>query len=86
MKMEPNLSHKALIYYWQDLDNNYQVLIDTVCDDAKSLDGKWYKTIFQAMCSAFRHACPTETPRQIQAYAKAEAFLNLKPIESKNLN
>lgn len=83
-ELRKGLISKARTRYWQTLDNSYQILIDTVCDDAKSLDEDWYKNIFKAMHSAFRYACPCDTPRQIQAYAKAEQRLNLKKTENKD--
>jgi len=77
------LSSKAKINYWQILDNSYQVLFDTVNNNA-SLDGEWRKRIFSAMNSAFRYACPSNTPRQIQAFSQAQGFLRIKKIENNN--
>jgi len=70
----PSLKPKARIHFWQSLDNNYRILIDSVAD-GESLD-EWNKQIYSAMRSAFEYACPHETPRQIQAYA--QALLTLK--------
>jgi len=82
-EMENILSSKAKINYWQILDNSYQVLFDTVNNNA-SLDGEWRKKIYSVMNSAFRYACPSNTPRQIQAFAQAQGFLRIKKIENNN--
>lgn len=81
-KTREGILSKARTHYWQVLDNSYQILIDTVCDETKSLDEDWYKNIFRAMHSAFQYACPCDTPRQIQAYAQAKSFLKLKKLEN----
>jgi hypothetical protein len=81
MNMENTLSTKAKTHYWQTLDNSYQILIDTVNNEA-SLDGEWRKRIFSAMNSAFRYACPSNTPRQIQAFAQAQGFLRIKKADN----
>lgn len=73
----------ARTHYWQALDNSYQILIDTVINDA-SLDGEWRKRIFSAINSAFRYACPSNTPRQIQAFAQAQGFLRIKKADNNN--
>lgn len=83
MKMENSLSTKARTHFWQTLDNEYQVLIDSVVND-KSLDEEWYNKIFAAMNRAFEYACPCVTPRQIQAFAQAQGLLRLKKTEWNN--
>ena len=70
---------KAALKYWQFLDNKYQVLIDTSCDDTdtKTIEGDWRNLIYDAMNHAYETACPHETPRQIQAFVIGKRNLHI---------
>lgn len=67
--------------YWSNLDRQYSILINTAVDQ-KSLNDAWYPLILRSMKSAFNQACPHTTPRQIQAFARAEKKLRLKKAET----
>lgn len=67
----------AVAHYWAALDGSYQVLVDIASDQQRDLDD-WRSILRTAMFDAFDHACPHETPRQIQAYAQARKLLRIK--------
>lgn len=70
----------ARSWYWSFLDNNYNVLIETV-NRQNALSDHWYKIIRRAMENAFSQSCPHTTPRQIRAFSKGRLKLRLKKPE-----
>jgi len=85
LKMESSgsITSSAELFFWQKLDHHYEILIDTANDTAKSIDEIWKPKIVGVMKAAYEHACPRETPRQIQAFVNGKRFLNLK-TDNKN--
>jgi CRISPR system Cascade subunit CasA len=75
------INAKAQPMYWSILDSTYKTLVDTATDDTQPLDGEWRDKIKDAMNKAYSHACPRETPWQIQAYAQGRKFLNIRKTE-----
>jgi len=84
LKIEADLAQKAALKYWQFLDNKYQILVETACDDTgtKSLEGDWRKLIYEAMKHAYETTCAHETPRQIQAFVTGKRNLHIGKIEN----
>lgn len=80
LKMESSgsINSMAGVVFWQKLNDNYETLINISNDDTKSLDGEWKDKIYFAMLEAYKHVCPCETPRQIQAFVNGRRFLNFK--------
>jgi CRISPR system Cascade subunit CasA len=67
----------SVAHYWATLDSTYQLLVEIASDQKRDLDD-WRAVLRKAMFDAFDHACPHETPRQIQAYAQARKLLRIK--------
>lgn len=78
LKIESQLFQEASLKYWQFLDNYYQVLIDTACDESKSIEDDWSKLINEAMDHAYQATCAHETPRQIQAFVAGKKILVIR--------
>ncbi|AKJ65312.1 CRISPR type I-E protein CasA/Cse1 [Kiritimatiella glycovorans] len=70
----------AALRYWSVLDSKYQMLVSIASASEQNLDA-WKRLLHHAMHSAFKQSCPHETPRQIQAYARAIKLLKLEDRE-----
>lgn len=76
-----NVISKATGWYWGRLDHQYHVLMKTAAEPEKRLSDDWYPIIWRELQAAYSRACPHETPRQIEAYAKGKTGLWLRPPE-----
>jgi len=83
LKMENSLISKAVPFFWQQLDNKYELLLEIANDDTKPMD-EWEKLLYKTMVKAYEFACPKETPRQIQAYVIGKKYLRVKKNEKSN--
>lgn len=81
MKMEKAPTSKARIHFWSHVDQNYDRLLETANDHSISLDSKWTPLLRKTMRSAYQAACPSITPRQIQAFAAGQTKLKLPNAE-----
>jgi len=81
LKMENTLNDKAKGYFWSTLDRQYPVLLQVANSSDTTLIETWYPIVRQAMQQAYDHACPHETPRQIQAFALGQQSPRLKKPE-----
>jgi CRISPR system Cascade subunit CasA len=79
LKLANPLATPARAYYWACLNAVSDQLIRIANDDSSPLGGDWYRIVVAAMHQGCEHACPRLNPRQIQAYAKAQQLLRLKP-------
>jgi len=77
LKMESSLNSKAVPFFWQQLDNKYELLLKIANDVTKPMD-EWEKLLYKTMLWAYEFACPKETPRQIQAYVLGKKYLTIK--------
>ncbi len=82
MKMEKAPMPKARTAFWTLLDQQYDVLLDSVNDKNVSFADRWIPLLRKVAYSAFAHACPRRTPRQIQAFAKARQKLKLRKLDN----
>ncbi len=69
---------KARHRFWSDMDQQYEILLADANDPMARLADRWYDRVRAAMTEAYAHACPSRTPRQIQAYALGLKQLRLK--------
>ena len=66
---------RAQRHYWNALDQQATRLLDIVRDSTAVVEfggassDPWTKAVRGALHEAYDHACPRETPRQIEAYA-----------------
>lgn len=60
-------------HFWHALDRDYEVLLDLVRDGSpmkfEERGNPWGDLVREAARKAYDHACPRQTPRQIQAFA-----------------
>ncbi len=68
-------------FFWSNLDQNYQILVETVLNSTVSFDENWMPLLYKTMHRALEKACPHRTPRQIMAFAKARKIISLKKLE-----
>ncbi len=82
-KMDPKSlpTYKAKNLFWSEMDRQYDVLIKAANNPVEYLADNWYGLVRQAMEDAYAQACPSQTPRQIQAYALGMKLLRLKKPE-----
>lgn len=81
MKMEKAPTSKARLHFWSQLDQNYECLLEAANELSISLDVKWTPLLRKTMQSAYQTACPSTTPRQIQAFAIGKIRLQLPNVE-----
>ncbi|HVR37421.1 MAG TPA: type I-E CRISPR-associated protein Cse1/CasA, partial [Methylomirabilota bacterium] len=77
---------RAERHYWNSLDQRVPALFDAArvlgSDEFPAKDAAWTRFCEGAARAAYEHACPSETPRQIQAFAtglKRLRFSKSKP-------
>lgn len=77
-------------HYWHALDRDYEVLLDLVREGSplrfEERGNPWSDLVRMAARMAYEHACPRQTPRQIQAFAAGLKKLSMpksKPSEEK---
>lgn len=74
--------------YWQMLDHESEILLSISCDPSvgelrfggSARDG-WSDLIRKALLAAYQQACPRETPRQIEAFARGLRALYPPPAK-----
>jgi CRISPR system Cascade subunit CasA len=73
MKCEHPPVAAAQRHFWHALDRDYEVLLDLVRDGSpmkfEERGNPWGDLVREAARKAYDHACPRQTPRQIQAFA-----------------
>ncbi|MDW7979954.1 MAG: type I-E CRISPR-associated protein Cse1/CasA, partial [Verrucomicrobiales bacterium] len=77
-----SLSAKAIAQFWSDVEQAVPLLLDIVTHPEQLGDNDWHKTkwgeaVWRAAITAYEHACPRATPRQMRAYVFGlQAFTN----------
>ena len=90
MKHESPPVPAAERYYWHALDQQSDLLLKTASDPAvgdlnfggASKDA-WTALVRGALIGAYEHACPRDTPRQIEAFAQGLRALRPPPPKPK---
>lgn len=81
-------SGKAIETFWTSVEQHVPLLIQAAANPATVGDWKeteWGKNVRQAALDAYAHACPAQTPRQMEAFAIGHGFLFLpKPETEEN--
>lgn len=70
--LRPSLNKQAQTIYWQELDQNYGVLLK---DTHSGVDAEWRRIIWGALAKAYGQSCIHETARQIQAFVAGQKLL-----------
>ena len=72
MKLESAPRDRALNYFWTRIEQHVPTLLK-LADNAETAGdlkiSEWGKRVKEAAHASFEHACPHQTPRQIQAFA-----------------
>ncbi len=88
MKLEPVPYERARHFFWTAVEQHVPLLIQAAANPATLGDWKdtpWGKHVRQAALDAYAHACPAQTPRQMEAFAIGHGFLFLpKPETEEN--
>jgi hypothetical protein len=90
LKNESPLTDEAKRHYWTGLEQQAHILLNIV-RNPEIMDGKnfgegndpWTQAVWKAAIAAYEHACPRQTPRQLQAYAAGLKVLRLKSGDKK---
>lgn len=84
MKLEPVPYERARHFFWTAVEQHVPLLIQAAANPAAVGDWKdtlWGKNVRQAALDAYAHACPAQTPRQMEAFAIGHGFLFLPKPE-----
>lgn len=93
LKQQDANPHVAQRYYWNNLDLRSEILLGLVREGVVLSENfgegtdPWTQVVHNAALKAYEHACPRQTPRQIQAFATGLKILHPKsphitPLES----
>ena len=85
MKLEPVPYDRARHFYWTAVEQHVPLLLKLAEESDVSGDLKqslWGKAVRTAAEEAFGHACPHQTPRQIEAFALGRGWLFLPKPEA----
>ena len=85
-KMREKILQKGINRYWAELDSQHQVLIQVAESGGPPFEQSWHPILKKAAQEAYAYACPHETPRQIQAFAKGQEKLNMLNFNHKKEN
>ena len=77
-------------HYWHALDRGSGVLMNVACDPATghpqfggASSDDWTALVRKSLLAAYEHACPRDTPRQIEAFAGGLRALHPPPGKTK---
>lgn len=85
LKLEPVPYDRARHFFWTAVEQHVPLLLKAAENPATVGDWKqtdWGKKVRQAAQDAYEHACPAQTPRQIEAFAIGRGFLFLPKPEA----
>ena len=74
--------NKGRQYFWTRVEQHLDFLFDLARDPSLVADlpnSGWGQAVWAATQSAYKHACPHQTPRQIEAFALGLRRLNFTP-------
>jgi len=83
------IQKKATAQFWTDIEQAVPQLVDIAANSEQlGVKNEWHKTdwgkaVWTAMCAAYEHACPHNTPRQMRAYALGLNTLHSRPKNGK---
>ncbi|MBL9182863.1 MAG: type I-E CRISPR-associated protein Cse1/CasA [Verrucomicrobiaceae bacterium] len=80
LKLEPVPYERARHFYWTAVEQHVPLLLKAAESPATVGDWKeteWGRKLREAAEDAYEHACPAQTPRQIEAFAIGRGFLFL---------
>jgi CRISPR system Cascade subunit CasA len=88
LSVKPVPYERARHFFWTAVEQHVPLLIQAAANPATVGDWKdteWGKNVRQAALDAYAHACPAQTPRQMEAFAIGHGFLFLpKPETEEN--
>lgn len=85
LKLEPVPYDHARHFFWTAVEQHVPLLLNAAENPATVGDWKqtdWGKKVRQAAEEAYEHACPAQTPRQIEAFVIGRGFLFLSKSEA----
>lgn len=90
MKHESPSIPAAERHYWHALDRESEWLLKVACDPATgdltfggASRDNWTALVRESLLAAYEHACPRDTPRQIEAFAQGLRALQPPPAKLK---
>jgi CRISPR system Cascade subunit CasA len=90
LKNESPLTNEAKRHFWTGIEQKVHILLNIV-RNTEIREGKnfgegndpWTQAVWKAAVAAYEHACPRQTPRQLQAYAAGLKVLRQKSGDRK---
>lgn len=87
LKLQPAPYERARRHYWTAVEQHVPVLLDLTNTPALTADitaTSWGRAVRAAAYDAYEFACQSQTPRQIEAFAKGRQRLFLRRLASPN--